>query len=1038
MIKRFILMAACLFAATVGAQAQTDVVTGTVRSAGDGGPLTGVNVVVKGTTVLAITDLDGRYSVNVPSGSTTLTFSYVGFNTQDVLISGRSIVDIRMAVDVRQLDELVVTAFGVEQERKSLGYSVQEVRAVSLVEAQQPNLVNALQGKVAGVQITNSGGAPGAASTILIRGGTSLSGNNQPLFIVDGIPIDNSAPVSRGTGLGAQSTVNSNRGIDINPEDIESITILKGPAAAVLYGLRASEGAIIITTKRGKAGVSRVSYSNGISFDMVNRLPEMQGRFKQGVEGVSNPDARSSWGPEFGSGETVYDNLGNFFQTAQTSRHDLSVSGGTNRSTFYMSTSRYDQLGVVKNTGFQRTSFRVSAESRIFDNLSVGGSANYVNSQNSSALQGSGVSETNIVSASGGGGGGTMRGIYNWPRNVNMADYLKEDGSQKTILGVSGDAAFIDNPYWSIRNNPNNSTVNRLLASLSATYNPLDYMTITYRAGTDIFNEEFTSVRGSGTVIGGEERGAITQNDILNEIITSTLLVTLRRSLSKDINANLTLGNNVEMARRVGTSWYGRNFIAPSFASINNVAQVDRTVSQSGFNRRIIGVFGDLNMDWKNVVFLNVRGRNDWSSTLPKDARSFFYPSVSTAIVVTDLLDEFGVDNGYKRILSFAKLRASLTRVGKDAPPHVLGNRYFNTTNSFTGAPRGFIVDTYAFGSPDLRPEYTESFETGVDLRLFEGRIGVDFSYYKMSTDDQILFTRVPPSASSFIAYLNGGRIDNEGVELMINASPVSRNDFKWDMDFNFTKNTSTVVDLPGLLDRVEQSSASVDGFVAQGAGFLGRSLFGINADVWLRNADGVLLLNNAGYPQIDPTKRVVGDRNPDFTIGFTNSFSYKNVSLSFLWDIRIGGDIYNATENALVRSGMSTKTLDRGQTVIFDGIIASTGQPSTISVPLNQNYYQNIYRGNAQAFVEDGTWYRLRYATLSYRVPQRSLERFGIKGLELTATGRNLLLFTNYSGVDPEVSSGGSGVSGTGSMGMDNLGVPGTRGFDFGLRLLL
>jgi TonB-linked SusC/RagA family outer membrane protein len=1038
-MQRQILMAIVyLFVATLGAYAQSGVVTGTVRSADDGGTLPGVNVVVKGTTVLAITDLDGKYSINVPSGGTTLVFSYIGFRTQEVAIAGRPVVDVSLVVDTRQLDELIVTAFGVEQERKSLGYAVQEVRAASLMEAQQPNLVNALQGKVAGVQITNSGGAPGAASVIMIRGGTSLSGNNQPLFIVDGIPIDNSAPVSRGVGLGAQNTVNSNRGIDINPEDIESITILKGPAAAVLYGLRASEGAVIITTKRGQAGVSRVTYSNGISFDVVNRLPELQGRFKQGVDGVFNPDARSSWGPEFNPGESVFDNLGDFFQTAQTSRHDLSVSGGTNRSTFYMSTSRYDQVGIIKNTDFERTSFRVSADTRIFDNLTVGGSANYVNTQNSSALQGSGVAETNIIGATGGGGGGTMRGIYNWPRNVNMSDYLNPDGSQKTLLGVAGDAAFIDNPYWSIRNNPNNSTVNRLIAALSATYNPLDFMTITYRAGTDFYNEEFTSVRGTGTVIGGEERGAITENSIFNEIVTSTLLVTLRRSLSEDISATLTLGNNIEMARRVGTSWYGRNFIAPGFASINNVAQTDRTVSQSGYNRRIVGAFGDLNMDWKNVVFLNVRGRNDWSSTLPKDARSFFYPSVSTSIVVTDLLDEFGVDNGYKRFLSFAKLRASVTRVGKDAPPHVLGNRYFNTTNSFTAAPRGFIVDTYAFGSPDLRPEYTESFEVGMDLRLYEGRIGVDFTYYSMSTDDQILFTRVPPSASSFIAYLNGGRIDNEGIELMINASPISRRDFKWDVDFNFTKNTSKVVDLPGLLDRVEQSDASVDGFVAQGAGFLGQSLFGINADVWLRNADGVLLLNNAGYPQINSLKQVVGDRNPDFTIGFTNTMNYKNLSLSFLWDIRIGGDIYNATENALVRSGLSTKTLDRGNTVVFDGIIASTGQPSTIAVPLNQNYYQNIFRGNAQAFVEDGSWYRLRYVTLKYRVPQRSIERYGLKGLELTATGRNLLLFTNYSGVDPEVSSGGSGVSGTGSMGMDNLGVPGTRGFDFGLRLSL
>jgi TonB-linked SusC/RagA family outer membrane protein len=1038
MQRKILLVFLYLFVTTLGVNAQNNIVSGIVSSADGGVTLPGVNVIVRGTSVLTITDLDGRYSINVPEGRTTLVFSYIGFRSQEVDISGRSVIDISLLVDTRQLDELIVTAFGVEQERKSLGYSVQEVRAASLVEAQQPNLVNALQGKVAGVQITNSGGAPGAASVIMIRGGTSLSGNNQPLFIVDGIPIDNSSGGGRGVGLGAQNTVNSNRGIDINPEDIESITVLKGPAAAVLYGLRASEGAIIITTKRGEAGVSRISYSSGISFDVVNRLPEIQSRFKQGVDGVFNPDARSSWGPEFNSGETIYDNLGDFFQTAQTSRHDLSVSGGTNRSTFYMSTSRFDQIGVIKNTGFERTSFRVSADTRIFDNLTVGGSANYVNTQNSSALQGSGIAETNIIGATGGGGGGTMRGIYNWPRNVNMSDYLNPDGTQKTILGVSGDANFIDNPYWSIRNNSNNSTVNRLIASVNAVYNPLDFMTITYRAGTDLFNEEFTSIRGTGTVIGGEERGAITENSILNEIVTSTLLLTVRRSISEDIKASLTLGNNVEMARRVGTSWYGRNFIAPGFASINNVAQTDRTVSQSGYNRRIVGAFGDFNIDWKNVVFLNVRGRNDWSSTLPKDARSFFYPSISTSIVVTDLLDEFDVDNSYKRILSFAKLRASVTRVGKDAPPHVLGNRYFNTTNSFTGAPRGFIVDTYAFGSPDLRPEYTESFEAGIDLRLFEGRIGLDFTYYKMSTDDQILFTRVPPSASSFIAYLNGGRIDNEGVEIMINATPISQRNFKWDMDFNFTKNTSKVVALPGLLDRVEQSDASVDGFVAQGAGFLGQSLFGINADVWRRNENGVLLLNNAGYPQINPLKEVVGDRNPDFILGITNSLSYKNLSFSMLWDIRIGGDIYNATENALVRSGLSTKTLERGNNVVFDGIIASTGQPSTIAVPLNQNYYQNIFRGNADAFVEDGTWYRLRYATLTYRVPERAIQRYGIKGLEITATGRNLLLFTNYSGVDPEVSSGGSGVAGTGSMGMDNLGVPGTRGFDFGLRLNL
>jgi hypothetical protein len=312
----------------------------------------------------------------------------------------------------------------------------------------------------------------------------------------------------------------------------------------------------------------------------------------------------------------------------------------------------------------------------------------------------------------------------------------------------------------------------------------------------------------------------------------------------------------------------------------------------------------------------------------------------------------------------------------------------------------------------------------------------MDFTYYTMSSDDQILFTRVPPSASSFIAYLNGGRIDNEGVELMVNAVPVARDNFRWETDLNFSRNTSTVVDLPGTLDRVEQSDASVDGFVAQGAGFLGASLFGINGDVWKTNEDGVLLLNNDGYPQIDPIKQIIGDRNPDALIGITNTLRYKDLSLSFLWDIRLGGDIYNATENALVRSGLSTKTLDRGTTTVFDGIIESTGEPNTQEVVLDQNFYQLIYRGNGPAFVEDGSWYRLRYVTLSYRLPQSLLEKANVKGLEFYATGRNLLLITDYSGVDPEVSSGGAGVAGSGSMGMDNLGVPATRGFDLGLRL--
>jgi TonB-linked SusC/RagA family outer membrane protein len=1010
-------------------------VSGKVTESSSGLPLIGATVRNTNSAAASITDVDGNYSIQAVQGN-KLRFSYVGFKDVERVVGSESQLDVSLEESKQDLNEVVVTAFGVKQDKKALTYSVQTIKSSEIIDAQQPNMVNALQGKMAGVMINNSGGAPGASSVIMIRGGTSLSGNNQPLFVVDGIPIDNSTQVGGGVGVNAQNTVTSNRGIDINPEDIESITVLKGPAAAVLYGLRASEGAVIITTKRGEAGTFNVKYSNAFSTDVVNRLPQFQTRFKQGVEGVFNPDARISWGPEFGAGEVRYDNLENFFNTASSQRHDFSVSGGSDRSTFLLSVGRLDQNGIVKTTGFERTSFRLAADTKISDKLRFGASANYINSQNQSTLQGSGVAETNVIGATGGGGGGVFRGLYNWPLNDDPRNFKNPDGSQRTILGVSSDAAFIDNPYWSIYNNPSTSNVNRMLATANISYDPFKFLNVTYRVGTDFFNEEFSSVRGAGTVIGGEEKGAISQIDRFSQISTSTLIATISKSFGSNFNTSFAFGHNMEAARNTSVSWYGRNFIVPTFPSINNVVQNERVVSRGGSERRIIGAFADFNADWKSIIFLNVRGRNDWSSTLPVSNRSFFYPSVSSSIVVTDLLSEMGITSGESSILPYLKIRGSITRVGKDAPPHVLGNTYFNTTNSFTSNPRGFLVNVYAFGAPSLRPEFTNSFETGFDMRLFKGKIGVDFTYYKMSSDDQILFTRVPPSASSFISYLNGGRIDNEGFELMINATPLKKNQFTWTFDFNLSRNKSLVVSLPGTLDRVEQSDASVDGFTAQGAGFLGQSLFGINGDVWKKNKEGKLLLNNDGYPQISPIKELIGDRNPDYLIGFTNTFSYKNLNLSFLWDIRLGGDIYNATESALVRSGLSTQTMERGTSKVFDGVIESTGEVNTKSVVLDQNYYQLLHRGNGQLFVEDGTWYRLRYLTLSYRLPNSLLSSAKIKSLDLFATGRNLLLFTNYSGVDPEVSSGGAGVGGSGSMGMDNLGVPSTRGFDLGLRL--
>jgi len=997
---------------TFHANAQQKTVIGKVTGSQDGQPLAGVTVKVKGTNRSALTDSQGAFSIRADRGQ-VLVFSFVGTTSLERTVSDDAGINVALEKDVRALSEVVVTAFGVEQQKRALGYSVQEVKAREIADSHQPNIVNALQGKVAGVQITNSGGAPGASAIMLIRGGTSLSGNNQPLYVVDGIPVDNSTAVGQG-GLSASAAPASNRAIDINPEDIASITVLKGPSAAALYGLRAADGVVVITTKKGNGGEARITYSNSFSFDVVNKIPELQSVYKQGEQGVFNPASTASWGTAFQSGETIYDNLGNFFKTAFMQKHDIAVSGGNDRSTFYSSASVLDQDGIVKNLEFTRYSFRLAADTRIGEKLKVGGSANYT--------------KTNRLYFSQGDANGIMAALF-WPRNDDMSNYLNPNGTQRTITGA-------DNPYWGLDKKPITSKVDRIIAIGNVIYDPFPFLNVTYRIGTDYFTDNFVSIRSAGTTIVSEEKGAISQTSTNNQITTSTLLVTGKTTLRDKFNLSLTLGHNLENARTQSVSSFGRNFIAPNFPSVNNTVQTDRTVSQFVSRRRIVGTFGDLNLDYKGIAFLNFRARNDWSSTLPVESNSFFYPSVSASVLVTDLLKDLGsIPDEY--VMSFGKIRASWARVGKDAPPHVLTPTLSTATNTFTIAPRGFIsnVNNY-FGNPALRPEFTNSIEIGTDIRFLKNRLGVDFTYYKTSTDDQILGTRTPPSSSTFLAYLNGGQIDNEGVEIILTTRPIVQKNFTWSLDFNFSKNTATVKALPGTLDRVELSDAWVANNVAQGAAFLNGSLFAINGSVWKRDASGQLLLSNTGYPQVKSTLEKIGDRAPDWVGGMTNTLTYKSLSLSFLWDIRIGGDVFNGTENALVRSGLSTKTLSRGQSMVFDGIIESTKAKNTISVPLNQNYYQTLYSFQGHDFVEDGSWYRLRYATLAYSVPKSILSRIRIQNLQVNVTGRNLILITGYSGVDPEVSGSGAGVGGSGSFGMDNLGVPATRGVDLGLRL--
>ncbi|WP_257666756.1 SusC/RagA family TonB-linked outer membrane protein [Parapedobacter tibetensis] len=989
--------------------AQQKTITGTVTSAADDAPLEGVSVRVKGTAMETLTDENGNFTISGNEGQ-TLTFSFIGMAPAEVVIGTQSSITVMLDTEATSLEEVAVTAFGIRQQTRSLGFATQNVKAQEITDSRQSNVVNALQGKVAGVQITNSGGSPGASSSIYLRGGTSLSGNNQPLFVVDGIPIDNTTPIAQG-GLNPADAPATNRGFDINPEDIESMTVLKGPAAAALYGIRAASGAIVITTKKGSGGAARVQYGNLFSLDQVSQTPTLQSVYKQGENGVFTPQTQLSWGPTFDAGETVYDNFGDFFTTGFSHNHDLTVSGSSERSSIYASASIFNQDGIVKNTDFGKKSFRLTAETKVGDKLSIGGTANYVNTDRTYFSQG--------------GGDGVM-GAITWPRNDNMEDYLNPDGSQREL-----DPSGTDNPYWTINKKPINNDVHRIIAAGNVSYDPLEWLNLTYRLGTDYYTEKFQSIFMPGTLVENRRDGYITEATTGNQLTTSTFLATAKKSFDEKFNLSLTVGHNLESSYRETVNANAVGFIDPDFPSINNTNPINRQTSKRIDRRRIVGVFGDLNLDYRGMVFLNFRARNDWTSTLIKD-NSFFYPSISTSIIVTDLLEDFGVALN-PDVVSFGKIRAAWAQVGKDALPHVTATRLGTYINDFTINPRGFItLVNEHYGNPDLVPEFTNSYEIGADVRFWRNRLGLDVTWYLTRSDNQILGTRVPPSAGAFLAYLNGGEIQNKGVEAILNIEAIRKQDFSWNADINFSANRATVRDLPGDLDRVELSDSWAG--LAQGAAFLDGSLFGINGPTWRRNEAGELLLDNNGRPQGNTVLTQIGDRNPDWIAGITNTFRYKQFGLSFMWDFRVGGDIYNSTANALVASGLSMKTLDRGS-MVFDGIIESTGERNTQAVELNQNFYQTVYATNGPEFVEDGSWARLRYVTLTYDLPSALLNRWGVRNLQLTASGRNLLLFTSYSGVDPEVSGSGAGVGGTGSFGFDNLGVPATKSVDLGLK---
>ncbi len=977
-----------------------------------GEALPGASVLIKGTTVGTVTNIDGNYTLSASPSAQILVFSFIGYETVEVPISGRTVIDLQMNPDITQLSEVVVTSFGIEKEKKELGYAIQEVEGKNLSQTTRPNFINSLQGRIAGVSVGTTSGLPGSSSSIVIRGGSSLDGNNQPLFIVDGIPIDNTT-LDEGDLLNDapnRQSDYSSRATDIDPNDIESVTVLKGPAAAALYGIDAANGAIIITTKKGTPGKARINYSNNFRWERVNRFPDILKQYNTGNNGINDEDVFVHWGEPIGPDDQVFDNVENFFETGFTQLHSISASGGSENITYMASANLTRQDGSVPNTGYDKNTYRVNLTANISPKLKLTGSTSYIRTESERISKGTGSTYANVL---------------RWPITDNILVLRDENGDPKALNDE------IENPLFTVQSNSITDQTDRILLNGSLTYNILDWLSVTGRVGTDVYTTRGLTAYSPETLqrypnrsIAREVNGLMAEYEAYSKLLNSFILVNANKSFG-DFNLGVTLGNNIEDREYRVDSRYGENILVPGLYSIINTDPDSREVGVRGSRRRLVGVFGEAKIDYKNMLFLSVTGRNDWSSTLPDQNNSFFYPSVSTSFVFSEA---FNLDTSTP--ISFGKIRASFAQVGKDAPAH----RIQPALQEFTRSGGGFNVGF--FGPNDnIMPETTVSYEAGLDIRFLRNRIGLDFTYYNVRSKDQIVDPRLSYATGYILQLVNAGEIKNEGVEIMLTGEVIKNSSFSWDVNANFTLNRNEVVSLPGDQEEFYLSDTWLAGNAR--AGYVpGRSFMTITGYSLQRNDNGELLIGEDGFPDVEATFTEIGNREPDFNIGLTNTFTYKGFMLSFLMDIRKGGDVYNSTERSLVFSGLSERTANRGTVVVFDGVLES-GERNTQEVVLDQNYYQSSVGRNESLFIEkDINWFRLLDATLSYQVPSSLLNNTFINDVQISVTGTNLILWTNYDGADPSLNGLNASARGSNAVGFDHFSVPNPSTFAVGLRV--
>ncbi|OKS87403.1 hypothetical protein RG47T_2864 [Mucilaginibacter polytrichastri] len=1040
-----------IFAQTL--YAQSVVVSGVITSKSDGLPLPGVSILIKGTTTGTQTDIDGKFTLH-PHINDVIRVSFTGLSTQEITIKqAETNLQIALLDGQNALNEVVVTALNISKDKKSLGYTVQGLKSKDISEAKETNLVNALSGKIAGVNVTNSQGDMGS-SRIVIRGETSISGPNQPLFVVDGVPVDNSQFL--GTG-GSRDFANGVA--DINSEDIESLTVLKGPNAAALYGYRAANGVILIKTKNGKGSKGLgVTINSNTSFSNILGLPKYQNEYGQGSNGKFsyvdgkgggvNDGIDESWGPalngqlipQFNSNGVAVpfvahpDNVRSFFKTGVTLNNGVSLASSGDKYDFRLGYNNLHQTGVIPNSEQGRNSFILNATYRITPKLTLTTVANYIK-DDAANLPGSGGRRATS----------TMLQFTWFGRQVDVSqlkNYINANGNT-----FNWNNSYYSNPYFMAYENTVGQTKNRFIGSAELNYKIIDGLSANFRTGTDYYNDRRKikiAYGTNGTPYGSYEEDAY---DVSETNTEGRLQYT--KKLNKDFSIDALLGGNIQ-----ANSFEENDQKAPKLAvsglyTLSNSR--DPLISSNVFSKyKTYSYFASGQLGFRNYAFLNFTARNDWSSTLPKASLSYFYPSVNGSLVLSEALDI------KSNVLSYLKLRGGWSKVGKPTTPYQLINTY-DFTAPFGTNPQQSANSTDL--NPNLKPETTTSAEAGFEAAFFNNRIRLDATIYNTNTINQILNVNVSQSTGYIQKLINGGKINNKGLEVQLGLTPVKVKDFSWDVNVNYSRNKSKVVSLDNtasLQSYLLGSDGTVQVLAAVGKPY--GSIYGLD---FQRNANGQVIVNADGTPAVNPTIQYLGKYTPDWLGSINNSFTYKNFNLSVLIDAHVGGSIYSGTNATGTYTGILASTLPgrgannggigyytvgstniatnasagpNGETVNHDGIIyngvnANGSQNTTIISA--QSYYKSLTNADAP-FVYNATYVKLREIKLGYAVPQRWAKAIGFQAASFAVVGRNLLIIhKNAPNIDPETAfNTGNG------QGLEDLTLPTVRNIGFNINL--